>query len=823
MNILKFEMKKLVKQRKFCLLLAVILLFSSGLFIQNKLEQKDTQDRAREEIRVLKENTDAMGEEMRLRQLENGLTELEEIQYEHVKEMSIAFFHWKSAITNEEWGDIPTYEKDFLTNLQLYEEHGGDYSSLQGIEREKAIAKNNWMIEKNIAYEDETFPTSPHLLIKENVAFLLGIFGVVLLVLLFGNTITTEKEQNTWLMLNTQPVAYWQWIIWKYGSILLAALIYILMVIGIAILIPVIFDDYALNFLYPQVVTSGESVVVMSTLQFVGRMIVLFLSASVVAFSLVLFISKWVKSSFTALVMSGFFLVIGYVLTDTIGLLQSVWNPLQSLRIGSIIDTVPQASDWLYPVVALIWSVILLSTALLLPNKEIHIFSSSHVQKPFRQGTTGKRNNSFWKIIQFESRKTRRRGLLLQASIVMILLMIFGNFIFSHQADKNERYYMDMLNKGIEIDKAQLNFFEEDTDYIEKLDIDEENRKELIEQNKEFRNFYQENISMANDAIKAHKQGDWIPLYTYQLRQRKLANGELLEMHLKAADTSSLTLEAGITEKEWVLENNIQPIYYAGQLETMYDPVKKMEGEEGLYKVDPSGLYSLYYYLNNYIYFLPFMLLLFLVGGGLADERGKRETLHFLKTESITMKNLFNGKVAHSIFISLLSSVGFIMVVILIGMIFDRFGDWYYPILHYDSETIVEAANYSGNRPYSMNVGYHFIPLGEMLIRNGLLFISMIIFLVTLSQTIAIWVKNKLGVMASTIIIAIIGYVISIKQLFNHAHIIPFTYLDLSRVTNGELATMFDNPAINTQMGVVVLLVAAGILVVIGNLSLRKR
>lgn len=821
MSILKFEMKKLFKQKKFYVLLAIILLVSIGLFMQNMEELDGLADRAREDIRPLKEETDALGSEMRERLRADLLSPLEEEQYEHLNAMSTDFFQWNSAIFNEEWEEIPKIEASFLENLAKYEEKGGEFVLLQGLEREAAILKNDWMLRHDIAYEDETYPTSPHLLLKENLVILLGLLGLALMFLLFGNILSSEKENNTILFLKTQPLAEHKWYIWKFVSLLVSMLIYIAMLVVIAVLPALLFGDYSLNLLYPQVVQSADEVMVLSTLHFAARAIFLFTTAMILIYSLALFISKWVKSSFLAIVFSSFILIIGFVLTNIIEALQVVYNPFAILRLGQILQSVPQAGEWLYGVSVLIFSLLLLGLVLLFPNKEIDFLSSANNLKPFRWGDVSRWRRPFFDIVLFEWRKLRRRGLFVQVSLILLLLMVFATAIFLHHSKLNKEYVLDVIRESIPQKERHLEFLRNlKDDYINREDIDEENRRELIEQNAALVEYFERDLILTENVILAVEAGKWDDYYEYRLRSRELASGEVLDNVLRA-DLSSLTIEAGIDEMKWLLEEDVKPIFSLGFLGTVYDPAIKDE-REVLPRVDSSGYYTLYYYFKKYLYLLPILLLLFLVGLGFSEERGKKETLSFLRSEPLSWRSLYNGKLAHAALVSLFASLAFISLVLFIGLIFDRLGDFYYPILNYDSKLVVEGENYAGSRPFAMDVGYHFVPLGKMLLRMVALFICVILFLITLSQTLSIWLKGRLTLMVTTLLAIGLGFFISTEKLPDQAHLLPFTYFDIKRVTNGEFELLFNNPSIHTMTGMIVLLSASVLLVLIGNLSLRR-
>src|SRR5690625_7739877 len=68
---------------------------------------------------------------------------------------------------------------------------------------------------------------------------------------------------------------------------------------------------------------------------------------------------------------------------------------------------------------------------------------------------------------------------------------------------------------------------------------------------------------------------------------------------------------------------------------------------------------------------------------------------------------------------------------ILLGTLFNRFGDLKYPILFYDPPSLVEQENYSGF--VANEGGFHFITMGKYLLETGSLFLVGVIFLIALS------------------------------------------------------------------------------------------
>ena len=109
MKLFKFEMSKLWRQKKFILLLIVVLIGVSGIYLQNHFQQPKMGDRAVENITEYMKETDDLYAKLNALSRENMLDELQEKQYESSNAMATAFFQWKSAIYNVNWHEIPQY------------------------------------------------------------------------------------------------------------------------------------------------------------------------------------------------------------------------------------------------------------------------------------------------------------------------------------------------------------------------------------------------------------------------------------------------------------------------------------------------------------------------------------------------------------------------------------------------------------------------------------------------------------------------------------------------------------------------------------------
>lgn len=830
MNVFKFEMKKLWRQKKFLWLLIIALLCTLGVFQYNAAYQSQMPERALGKIQPYFGELSSLEQKLKN---EDHLDERHSKQLEILKEMETPFLYWSNAINRKQWDKIPMYEGDFLSLLKELEKNGGEFKALQGTALEKEIQKNDWLRSHHLAYEDEKYPISPHLILKETTTVLFSVLGIFILLLFFGSTITAEKEQLTWLTLKTQPVPKRKLIAAKCGSMLTMMMVFLVLVIGIGWLVPLVFGDYSMAFQYPQIITTGDHFSVISTRHYLTRAVVLFVCDSLFTYSLVLFLSNWLRQSFSVLLLTSAIIALGYFITDLSVGLQSPFNPFQYFRISHIVTEGP----WevlIYLLATLVWSCLLVMLTVLLPERESGLFQVAGHKKPFRGGKTYKHMRPLWKFSIFEWRKIKRNGFIRQVYFILFLIIALSYVFVSYQTHQKEDAYVKKLKATANgIKTVFIPIYDQSlTETISKESGNEFMASE-IDRYKKTLAFYKELLAKNKAALKGYAEKNLIPVLEYQLFIDRLYNndyedqliGENAENYGTWRDShGQFTLDVSIAEKHWLMERHIQPLFPGEFVPTIFthwgeDKVtEKNKWEDENTKIDNSGLFSLYLFFDKYLYFVPMILFLFLLGGGFASEKGKKSTLHFLKTQPISVKNIFLGKLFNATAVATLSSVGMFVVVVLVGTCFDRLGDWQYPILHYDNTSRVLSPNYTGTP--SSGYGFHFLSLGDALVQMSVLFLLSLLFLLVLTIVLSLFIKSPLSVFAAATVIEISGYFLSRQLLTANADLSPFTYFKISKIINGEVATLVDNSRINFQTGSLVLLASTLILTIIGYLFL---
>ncbi|MUV38892.1 hypothetical protein JNUCC1_02764 [Lentibacillus sp. JNUCC-1] len=840
LKLVMFELKKLLKTKKLFYLLVIITLFNVYQYTYHATQADEMVDRLYEDTEPLMSAVNQSERALEERRSNQQLGDMGLAQSDALQEMKSDLQDWRSAIYTEDFGAAPKFEQAFLESLQDYLNAGGEFSVLDGVGLDYAIEKNDWMVEHGLAVEDETYPLSPHLFLKDASEWLFGISGVILLILVLGNILSAEREQHTWFTLKTQPITKSRIILAKYMALLLSLLCYMLYTIIIGIVIPLVFGDYELNLNYPHVLITGDEVVAISTLHYVSLKIGLFVGAELIVLSFLLFVSMLFKSTFNTLMVSIFVLLSGYVLTDSVSALQTPLNIFHHLRLDQIISEAGTGVVWTYLLFAAMWSTILIGITLLLPEKSGRLIQFTTVRQAFRSGQTRPTRGRLWNVVVFEWRKLLRKGQLTHVLTISLLFIVGAYFFLHHVETTKEAAYFNQLELEMkDIQHKMIPMYEEGlAGFRAELedaddDIHQEQLQDYIEGHQAAIDLYEKWTAVIENGIKGYESENWKSFYEHQIFKIKLLGGEFdkpLNYISHSKDGFEFQYDVSLEKTKWLMERDIQPIFPGEYTSTIHDEwpdtpqneIARANREAQNHKVNASGLYSLFHFYEYYIYIGLLVLFLFLLGTGMASERGKQNTIYFLRTQPISRSTLFLGKVTHSIVVVLGTFLGIVLFIFLLGTIFNRLGDWNYPILHYDTLSESTAANYTGIITDYHSYGFHLIPLGNYLLQCLMLLILTAVFVMVMANFLSLWVKNTAAVMTLALIIVIGGYVGSIEYLSEWAYLSPFTYLDIMKVANGALATQFDQSLINSYVGAMSLGVSILVLVLLGYLKEKR-
>ncbi|MFD2628024.1 ABC transporter permease [Oceanobacillus kapialis] len=845
MKLLKFEWKKMLRQKKFLILFLIVLACVLGMFYRNVVFQENIAKGLSESmIPHLSEVLQLQQQFEEVQENENSSKNFQ-VGYENAQNMKQAFEELQMAVQNENWAQYPKFELNFLQTIKTHLELGGTYNSISADDLAKRMEKDSILIELQLPYEDEKYSLAVPNFMKVTATTLFSVFGIVLLVLMVGNVMTGEYESNSIKMLYTQPLKKSKAILSKYMIMVLAITISIVSFLVSGFIFPHLFGGNSGSFSYPQLVNGIEGYTYITTREYLIKYLILFFVVASFALSLVMLLSIVLKNRFSTMVLSLTVLSMGIFLTSQLELLQTIFNPFYFFLFQEVMERFFGMGSLWCALIPFIYSIIILMLCIVTVKKEASIqFGKKVTVRPFRKGKTLQESKGLSAIGLFEWRKLIRQGYIQQIFIGMMVLIIGGYVLLTYLSNEAEQDFIRSTKAGIKETEEHIIPWEKENlkgklITVEKLEQKEgmlsKKEKDQLDRSKTSVMNYQNNLEhtqsmleMTKSMLNGYQQEEWQVFYEYWLYQNRLWKGEISAGPQigYVSDLTNFTFKASIAEKEWLTEKEIPPVLPVEYVYNIYEDfpnkLDMFDWKRKTQRLDHTGLFYTYSFFNLLIYLIPLAILIFLLGTGFSNEKGERKTLHFLKTQPLSRAKIYIGKAWISLGLSIAFAIGLLLFMLVLGSIGNRFGDWEYPVLHYDTVAEVEQTGYKGIT--STEGGFHFIAMGDYVMETSLLFISVLVFLVAMSLVISLFFNNNVSTIMATAVISIGGYFLSqLLYASGMIHLLPFTYLNIGKIANGEMAVQLNNTAIETWVGISSLLVSTGILLVLGIILFCKK
>ncbi|MHA6252868.1 ABC transporter permease subunit [Oceanobacillus sp. CAU 1775] len=678
---------------------------------------------------------------------------------------------------------------------------------------------------------------------------MLSILGLGLLVIILGDSMVREKEQQTIRTLSTQPITSSRLLFGKLiGNI--SAIIYMLIIIVIACFaIPLIFGGSLGNFSYPQLIYTSTGFEFIPISEYLMLYILLFFGAASFLLSIILLLSVLFNDRLTVIFFSLLTLFGGVAVTAQFAFLQSVINPFYYFQFQQLIEYREQLVHPFFIILPYVVAILIVILSSFLLKRKRANSTKTQNNAPFKNGTVHKRKKYSSITTIFEWRKYLREGIVKRFSIIILFLIVVGYVVIAFQTHQLEEHYIsskqEQISGMLELKSMREQNKENNEKVVQELESKtttlSENEKLLLESaknsiifNRDSANLMVTMVEKLEHEVTAYQREDWKTVYDYWIEELMLwwedpqYNDNTPTKQIDGGQ-SDFTYLASVKEKDWLNEHQIEPVFiknYTPYTWTIYDeyisPIDQFQWNQDTRKVSDTGLFYVYTFFTTPSYLILYVLLLFILGAGMATEKSDRRTIALLQTQPLRLKNIYFGKTFVSMLITGIIASLSVLSMVLIGTLVNRFGDWKFPIVHYDPPSLVGTEGYTGF--VADEGGFHFMYMGDFLLGTGALFLAGILFLLALSLFLSLFFKNTMTVFVTTIIVAAGGYVLSTLETFSaFARWLPFTYLDIGKIANGQMAAVLGNEGITTSMGILSLIGAIVILLVAGGLkSLRK-
>lgn len=847
MKLFKFELLKSWRQHRFIVLLLLMIGFTAGAyFLNNMLEVTALKD-AEKQLTAHYQQVNAITASTGTALAENPDDELLKAQYENAQKMNSFIADLLRAYSNHEKEQIPMLEQEWLKTIMIHIELGGEYPLFDQRTLSEKMERNEVLLKHGLAYEGAYSTTMPNFM-KSAAALFMTVGGLLLIVFLIGDPLIDEYENNTIKTLHTQPLKRWYILVVKYGVIMLSLLFVVTVFFLLSAILPLLFGGNKGSFSYPQTVVFKEGYQLLTTGDYLLRRAILFIGATSFVASLMMVFSILFSNRFSVFLYTTLLVGGGYVATGLFDGLQTMANPFYYLHFNILLERPETNWSIAYVLTLGIYSALLLLATYFLQERALTFRKEATMKRPFHRGNTLRLGGPLWAFIVFEWRKLWRSPFIKQVLIILMLLLIVSYALISYSVVKEEKAFNEMVEEALDVSKKNTTFFKQRIQQEEitierlqkKVKLTEEEEEQLkkaqlkVQSIKEMQlTSFEQDIEQYGSLSKAYAEKDWPSFYAFWIKKNKLETGEIQQNGIiynvkRPTETGSLsgfTYRASIQEKELLMQRQLEPVFGVEFLNTRHDhfltPVDQYEWNEQTRKVDNTGLFYLYQFFDSNVYLILLGLLLMMFGIGFSGEKGKKRTLHFLKTQPLSKVQLLLGKFSALLLFAMGIVLTLFFLIVAIGTLGNRFGDWNFPVLFYDTASAVEQHGYQGTS--TTDGGFHFINMGDYLIEAVLMFFASLIFVLSLSFLFSRFFKNKTATLLAAVSTAIGGYFISmLEHMASTAQFSPFIYLNISKIINGEIAAILNNHAVNAWTGITILMVCSALLLFLNILRIPK-
>lgn len=404
-------------------------------------------------------------------------------------------------------------------------------------------------------------------------------------------------------------------------------------------------------------------------------------------------------------------------------------------------------------------------------------------------------------MIQFEFKKIFHSNFF-RFMLLFLFILVYFTYVYIHTVRLDE-----LISEEEHKLSGQLEVLKELEKRVDSGELEKDNR-EYIEE----KELLEKDVEESKKKIKAYKEEDWATLLNIEIdygqpwvdRSPGQAKDQIYGW------PTHFTTETRLVQHKWMREKDVTPIFHIDMFAwyTAYDIEFGDIGsglEESIKKrgdiISSSGTYYINHVFTMIFTMIGASFFLFLFADIVTKEGlGEHGSINFLRIQPIHWSKILLSKFITLLISTILILAGVAGISLLLGTVFDRFGDWNYPMLIYGEE-----------------FSYQFINLSTFLLRSVSLFLMVLLFYYSLLFLFSILSKRTSIAIGLTLVSLFIGMKVSEETIPDEsAHLNPFNYFSTPDVITQEIAFDFDkNFDITFSNGMIVLGVASGFILVL--------
>jgi ABC-type transport system involved in multi-copper enzyme maturation permease subunit len=843
----KLELTKILKSKKYILLLLLCVLIPSSVFYQNHINL----DRYGQELFIKMQTIgmDMYATKMRYheRMKEVGLTP-EEIEFymtpfnKLLDEME-AFYLVKGY---EHRYEIPERMVAFYQAYQDYAEHRAVYANgrqffrlYEGYDTERVALEKAYfqeLVDRGLPYEDPAYSITGFNFVKSVIDTAFGVPLALLILLLIADIFADEKSNGTEKIRLIQPVKRINILLAKLAAVIVFVLFFIIVTALVSYILAGILGDGFGSLHYPVEVDYGSTGTSRPVGEYAGLaafyycLYLLFIISGIALFAVI------VKETSIVAALGILLIIIG----NKWGASPSHFNPFSFLNfhyflimaranpLTSHLNLVylprVQGNFWIATGVALgISALLIILTYYLSTTTWVQNFTLTQKRKDGNKALSKyeKKRHLPLPYFRFEVLKIiKKRTAVVPFLLLLVLVMLYGLDQYNQ--------YEEFRNSELAYHQALVVIFFNSINQPAPEGVSEEliDRSDIIK-----------GYEVHSNALEAHKSRDIGRITEAQKDTLLDATSRMISYYPSEAITVYCATQDEIAERQ------VQPVYSnslsdGGLVSSPFarESDLKYIRNWNIRNSQPSITFIINSLFKNGLAIIALAIFAVSLALGFSDETQDTRTIYLLNTQPLHCRRIYFGKLLAqgAVFLS--------MVLILTTVLFGGLRlagspvEKNFPAVQYlnkiDEDYTGVKLWRSGLREHegkglpaaasSMFVGFTFrdmidenIEMIAMLILSGL---AMVAFAMLASQKI----RHKIGVSLGTALVFGLGYLASRYVLKGAGIFFPFIWLNSPLVATGETSMIFDITIMNSLIGILVLTLWLAAFVILGYRMFSK-
>lgn len=361
MKLILFELKKIIRTRIYLVFLLLTILFISGVFIRNVINQDVITVKKLEQYSKLRE--EVLSQILLDRKaLEKGSNPKIESRQKVGDPLYDQLTQLIQEVENKKWKKELKSENNVYKLAREYKELEGTFS-ISDKDMKRITRLNHELLKQGLPKEDLDLSVQPSIFTKKIISWIFNAPGYIILLLILGIMITREFEEHNMRLVYALPIAKSKYIVSKFISLFFAGFIWLAVVFFMSYAISLIFGKPVGDmFNYPLFTQKGSF---LNTGDYIEAAVIYSLCYTAFSTAFVVFMGFFVRNTVVTYLVVFFLFIGGWFVSDNGGNLFG--NPFTYQNIDRAILDLPHV----YPLgnIVLIVAMMLLLLLTIVTNR----------------------------------------------------------------------------------------------------------------------------------------------------------------------------------------------------------------------------------------------------------------------------------------------------------------------------------------------------------------------------------------------------------------------------------------------------------------------